>query len=278
MKNLIKIVISLVFLLAACTHMDRVPNENVVEPKLKKEPKLIYPFSAQQENIDGTAIVLFNINTKGEVDATRVQRSSGYALLDNAAEKYCKGLEFIPAYQDGEAIRSSMKWEIKFNLKQFGKEIERRISEVKDLYSDIIELEGTERFNSQNDVLMIHDDMVNNIKDGSKFNEYLSGVVQSSIVYEWEPVGKSFPLTFLLYHDFLTRFKDFDSVSVVKSKLEYAIKQDVAYLNEAENLSTEYKIDRANLIQKIKQFVQKNYPEFDVSELNFEIMNNGNIS
>jgi TonB family protein len=278
MKKLINTLIGLMVFIAACSHVEKLPNENIVEPKLKKEPKLIYPFSAQQENLEGTATILFKINKNGEVNETRIHKSSGHLDLDAAAEKYCKGLEFIPAYQNGEAILSNMKWEIKFDLKEFGREIDRRIEEVKNLYSDINKLEGGEKFNSQNDVLLLHDDMVKNMKDGVKFNEYISGVVQSSIVYEWEPVGKSFPLTFLLYHDFLTRFKDFDSVSVVKSKLEYALKQDVAYLNEAENISTEYKIDRANLIQKIKKFVQKNYPEFDVSQLNFEIMNNGNIS
>jgi len=278
MKKLIKILIAVVFLLAACTHVERLPNDNIVEPKLKKEPKLIYPFSAQQQSLNGTTTILFTINKNGEVDATRVHKSSGYIMLDEAAEKYCKGLEFIPAYQNGEAIASSMKWEIKFNLKDFGKEIERRVEEVKSLYSDVIDLDGAEKFKAQNDILALHDDMTRNLKDGVKFNEYMSGVVQNSIIYEWEPVVKSFPLTFLLYHDFLTRYKDFDSVSVVKSKLEYALRQDVAYLNEASNISSEYKINRVSLIQKIKQFVQKNYPEFDISKLNLEVLDNNNIS
>ena len=258
MKKLIKSLIGLMVLFAACTHVDKLPNENIVGPKLKKEPKLIYPFSAQQKNHDGTAIIIFTINKNGEVDETRIHKSSGYNDLDDAAEKYCTGLEFIPAYENGIPIQSSMKWEIKFDLKEFGREIERRIEEVKSLYSDINSSVGTERFKQQNEVLMFHDDMVKNIKDGIKFNEYLSGVVQKTIIYEWEPDGKSFPLTFLLYHDFITRFKDFDSISVVKSKLEYALKQDVAYLNEANNLSMEYKINRISLITKIKEFVQKN--------------------
>lgn len=277
MKNLIKIFISVMVFLAACSHVDRLTNENVVEPVLKNEPKLIYPFSAQQQNQDGTSVVLFTINKNGEVTETRVQKSSGNAELDYAAEKYCKGLEFIPAYQNGEAISSSMKWEIKFDLKQFGKEVESKVETVKNLYSKIIKLDGIEKFNAQNYVLEIHDDMAHNMKDGIKLNKYLLGVAQSSLANEWQAVGNTFPLTFLIYHDFITRFKDFDSITVVRAKLEHALKQDVAYLNDAKNLSSEYKINRANLIQKIKQFVQKNYPEFDITELNFEVMKN-NIS
>ena len=278
MKNLIKILISLMFLFVACTHVDRVPNENVVEPKLKKEPKLIYPFSAQKENQEGRTTIIFTINKNGEVDATKVHKSSGRSDLDNAAEKYCKGLEFIPAFQNGEAISSSMRWEIRFDLKELSREVERRIHEVKKLYSKVNKLEGLEKFNAQNEVLRFHDDMVKNMKDGVKINEYLSEVVNKSILYEWEPIGKAFPLTFLLYHDFVTRFPDFDSIGVVKSKLEYALKQDVAYLTEADNLGAEYKIDRVNLIQKIKQFVQKKYPDLDVSDLNLEVMSNSNLS
>lgn len=278
MKKIINTLIGLMIFIAACSHVEKLPNENIVEPKLKKEPKLIYPFSAQQENHYGTATIIFTINKNGEVGETRIYKSSGHLELDAAAENYCKGLEFIPAYENGEAILSNMKWEIKFDLKEFGREIDRRIEEVKTLYSEINKLQGEEKFKAQNDVLLLHDDMVKNMKDGIKFKEYISGVVQSSIIYEWESVGRSFPLTFLLYHDFITRYKDYDSISVVKSKLEYALKQDLAYLNEASNLSTEYKINKVNLIQKIKQFVQKNYPEFDISELNFEVMNNNNIS
>ena len=278
MKNLIKIIISITFLLAACTHMDRSINDNITAPVLKKEPKLIYPFSAQQQNQRGTSTILFTINDNGEVDETRIHKSSGHLELDEAAEKYCKGLLFVPAHQNGEAIPSSMKWEIKFDLKDFGMEIEYRIEAVNDLYSEIPSLVGSKKLSAQNDILKMHNEIVAKTKDGLKFNEYMYGVLAKSLVSEWQPIGKSFPLTFLLYHDFLTRFKDFDSINVVKSRLEHALKKDLEYLNEAENISKVYKINKIELVSRIKQLVEKYYPEISLNSLNLEIKQINNIS
>ncbi len=278
MKNVIKIIISVAFLLAACTHVDKSLNENVTKPVLKKQPKLIYPFVAQQKNHKGSSTILFTIDVNGEVDETRVHKSSGYSALDKAAENFCKGLLFIPASQNGEVISSSMKWEIKFDLKDFGTEIEQKIEEINDLYSDLKELNGMDKLEAQKKILSAHNKIISKTKDGLKFSQYMYGVLQQSLVLEWKPIVKTFPLTFLLYHDFLTRFKDYDSISVVKSRLEFALKQDLDYINETENISREYKINRIEMVNKIKDFVEKHYPEMNLNSFNFEIKQNSNIS
>lgn len=278
MKNLITIIISVAFLITSCTHVDKSINENITIPVLKKEPKLIYPFLAQQKNHEGSSTILFTIDKKGEVDETRIHKSSGYPALDKAAENYCKGLLFIPAFENGEAISSSMKWEIKFDLKDFGKEIDDKIEEVNDLYADINNQNGIEKLKTQKKILQVHNHIIAKTKDGLKFSQYMYGVLQKSLILEWNPISKTFPLTFLLYHDFLTRFKDYDSISVVKSRFEFALKQDLDYINEAENISKEYKINKVEMVNKIKDFVEKHYPDINLNSFNFEVKQNSNIS
>lgn len=278
MKNYLKILVTLSLLLVGCSHFSNSVNENVTAPLLKNDPKLIYPFVAQQNNIYGTSTVLFNITKEGVVSETRVHKSSGFEDLDKAAENYCKQLEFIPAKENGTPISSTMRWEVKFNLEDFGNEIKIRIAEVKDLYEDFETANANEKNSIQKDVLKVHDKIISKTKDGLKLNEYLYQVVLPEIRDEWQYLSESYPLTFLLYHDFVTRYSEYDQMSEVKSRLKELIKQDLRHLVAAKD-DTSYNGSKSTIMQKIKTFVENNYPDINLDEFELEIkLKRNNIS
>ena len=97
MKNIIISIISALIFLTGCSTIQQSLDKNITQPKLKKESKLIYPVSAQKNNIMGTASIMFTISNEGSVLQTRIYKSSGNKTLDLAAENYCKQLEFFPA-------------------------------------------------------------------------------------------------------------------------------------------------------------------------------------
>jgi len=278
MKKYIKILIALSIVLTACKHIQQSRDDNGTQPILKEQPKLIYPFTAQQNNWRGTSTIIFSISKEGNVTQIRIHESSGVKELDNAAENYCKGLVFIPANVNGEAIASNMKWDVKFDLKDFDKKIKIKIAEVNELYSDIEELEGAARQSVQNEILKSHNDMISETQDGLRFNEYSYGVIQKSLGAEWKSLNDSYPITFLLYHDFITRFGDYDSLSEVQSRLEHALKQDLNHLRVSTNIGDENKTNGAMLIQKIKRFVEENYPELKLDDLDLEVNLNNSLS
>lgn len=262
---------------SACTHMQNSIDDTITAPILKEEPKLIYPLIAQQSNWSGTTVIIFKIDEEGKVDQTRVQSSSGYTSLDKAAEKYCKGLVFIPATQSGENISASMKWEVEFNLKDFGRKILAIVNDVKDLYYDIKSSTALEKPLLHKEILSHHNYMVKNIRDGIKLNEYMYAVILEELSREWNPVSEYYPLTFLLYHDFLLRFPDYDSVSVVKSRMEQAVKQDINYLMTSNNMGYEYRINKEILIQKIKKLFKNEYPEINIESIISEVWTKNDI-
>lgn len=270
MKKLTYILLAAMVLLSACTSSRQVLNEDVTNPVVIKEPKLIYPLNAQEENYYGTSTILFSVSKEGVVRKTHVHKSSGYKDLDRAAENYCKGLLFTPALQGGEAIASNMKWEIKFNLNEFSKGMKSQIRKVKNLYKEVRFLRGEERLHAQKEILQHHEEVISNIKDVNKLNEYIYSVIKSESKYGWESTSKAYPLTFLLYHDFISRFDDYDSLYLIKSKMEYAINQDLEYLQYANN----FRVNRSILIKKIKAFVQSSYPEMKLNNLNPGMKNN----
>jgi TonB family protein len=279
MTNYIKILFATLFLVTACSHMQQSLEDGMVLPILKEEPKLIYPITAQQNNRLGTSVILIAITEEGKVNQTLVKKSSGWKDLDKAAENYCKDLIFIPAKYNGEPIECSMKLEVKFNLNGADKDIQNKIAEVLELYTDAEQLKGAARLAIQKKILKKHNNIVYTMRDGLKFNEYLYSVVNNNIKDEWKPFTEPYPVSFLLYHDFITRFSDYDSLSIVQSLLEHALKLDLDYINLLSNSeSNDYK-NSAILIQKIKRFVESNYPQIGMDELNLEKNNrNNNLS
>lgn len=274
MKKLIYILLSTMILLSACSSSKQMLNEDVTSPVLKKEPKLIYPLNAQENNQSGTSTILFSITKDGVVSQTRIQNSSGYEELDRAAENYCKGLFFAPAQQSGEVISSNMRWDVEFNLNDFRKGMKWKTKEVKELYKDVAALNGKDKLAVQKEILQHHEDVIRNNKDVLKLNEYIYSVIKTESQGKWKSISNSYPLTFLLYHDFISRFADYDSLYLVKTKMEYAINQDLEYLQSTSNVPSDYRVNRQMLIKKIKAFVQQNYPDMNLNGLNGEMKNN----
>jgi len=278
MKNTIKLMAVLLLFLTGCSSVQQL-NENITQPTLKKEPKLIYPIPAQQKNIMGTTTVMFIISKEGSVLKTRIQKSSGSNVLDLAAENYCKKLEFFPAKENGMPISSTMKWDVKFNLEDLSAELDNKIHKVKNLYSEIENSKGAKRQSLERELLAVHDNYIKNLKDGLKINEYLYAVVQPNIKEEWRLITEQHPLTFLLYHDFMNRFGDFDSLSMVKEKMKMALKQDLQFLNQPYNFtSTAGSENKALIIQKIKRLIESNYPDIDLHNFDLKTENQNNIS
>ncbi len=276
MKNIIKILAAVLLVLTGCSTVQQSLDKNITRPILKNDPKLIYPIAAQQKNIEGTVSIMFIISKDGKVGESRLYKSSGNTALDLAAENYCKQLEFIPAKENGIPISSTMKWDVQFNLKDLSLSIRSKIREVKSLYSDVEDSKGKERQNLENEILAIHDNCLKDEKDGLKINEYIYAVVKPSIKKEWESLANNLPLTFLLYHDFIKRFKDYDSLNIVKAKMEMALKQDLQLLNQPYNFTKRDNRNKDVIIQKIKSFFELNYPEINLRNLDLKIKNDNN--
>lgn len=63
-----------------------------------------YPAVAIAQGLQGEVLVLMIIDTAGKVSAARVERSSGHAILDDAALRAVRGLRALPADAPQEAV------------------------------------------------------------------------------------------------------------------------------------------------------------------------------
>jgi protein TonB len=75
-----------------------------------------YPDSAQANGEEGIVVLGVNVNSQGHVKRFRIQQSSGFADLDNAAVEAVMNWNFIPATSDGDNVTRWTTVQIEFKL------------------------------------------------------------------------------------------------------------------------------------------------------------------
>jgi len=79
-------------------------------------PRPAYPELARQRGQEGQLVLLVNVDTRGNPTEVRVEASSEYALLDQAAVKAIQRWKFNPASRNGEAVPGTVRVPVTFRL------------------------------------------------------------------------------------------------------------------------------------------------------------------
>jgi len=77
----------------------------------------VYPDAAARRGEQGTVVLLIHVGPDGRPSGVDVLRSSGFRLLDRAAEQAVAGWHFLPAIRDGQAVPASMPLRVVFSLR-----------------------------------------------------------------------------------------------------------------------------------------------------------------
>ncbi|MBI4177846.1 energy transducer TonB [bacterium] len=85
-------------------------------PAYLNNPKPEYPLAAQRSWYEGRVILRVAVSEKGEAMAVTVDVSSGYRILDLAAQRAVKQWKFIPARRGPVEITSECLVPIRFSL------------------------------------------------------------------------------------------------------------------------------------------------------------------
>jgi periplasmic protein TonB len=111
--------------LAAKPSTEPTPVAAAVDPSVKlphynvaylNNPPPPYPLAARRMRLEGLAVVRALITVDGKVEALKLERSSGSALLDDAAQRAVKGWRFVPARLGTEAVAHWVDVPIQFRL------------------------------------------------------------------------------------------------------------------------------------------------------------------
>jgi len=82
-----------------------------------KNPKPPYPSIAVRMRAEGRVILIAQVLPDGRAGEVRIEKSSGYAVLDDSALKTVKNWQFTPARKDGVIVSQAVRIPIDFQLR-----------------------------------------------------------------------------------------------------------------------------------------------------------------
>lgn len=86
-------------------------------PAKGRNRKPVYPELARRRGQQGVVELLAHVDEQGRITDLRVQRSSGFPLLDEAALKGVRAWTFIPATRNGTAVKGTALVPVAFELR-----------------------------------------------------------------------------------------------------------------------------------------------------------------
>jgi protein TonB len=92
--------------------------ESESRPEYLKNPAPVYPKEALKKRQQGAVIISVRVSVKGAPLECEIKKSSGYALLDQAALSAVRQWVFKPAYLGALAIDSVVQVPVWFKLEQ----------------------------------------------------------------------------------------------------------------------------------------------------------------
>ncbi|MFN3477530.1 MAG: energy transducer TonB, partial [Candidatus Methylomirabilales bacterium] len=88
----------------------------IARPDYSANPKPPYPQIARENRYEGTVFLKVWVLENGKVGTLKIERSSGYDVLDKAALEAVKGWTFIPARKNGVPMAAWVVVPIRFQL------------------------------------------------------------------------------------------------------------------------------------------------------------------
>lgn len=249
-------------------NIDRYP---VVLEKI--EP--VYPAGAREKGLQGFVNLYLLITKEGAVKQVKIAKSSGHSVLDAAAIDYAKQLMFKPAITKGEPIDIWSTWTVNYNLKPIEPDIsvDEYIRQIKELRVCVNQATGNKRNKILKQMLSIDHSFL--IKVGDKhtwqYRLYIQHLLAPEVFQRWDVYWNHFPLTFVVYYDFIHRYRDDHIASDAFNSFIKQLRYDMEHSRHIAIQSPESKVKLLMLQKDISILLSEEFPEFIPNDLKEEI-------
>lgn len=103
---------------SASTNSASTRTTTVARPDYARNPPPNYPELARRNGWKGTVLVRVQVNAQGNVTSVKLQRGSGYGVLDQAALQSVRSWRFIPRRENGQPLASEVEVPVNFDLRR----------------------------------------------------------------------------------------------------------------------------------------------------------------
>jgi len=167
---------------------------------------------------------------------------------------------FNPALGNGRPIGVWIKLKIKFDVNRENTIAQRFVHEINNLYKKTSVTLPSEKEHIQTLILAKDSEFVKNMTDALNFNRTIKKVLLPETVSDWEKYWDTYPLTFLLYYDFMHRFPDFRERKSVETQMLNALRYDIHFIENTPELENSNKGAKERLLQKLQELTRNNSP------------------
>lgn len=195
----------LALLLSGCaTRTDTLP------PRIVNEPVLDYPPEAILEHQQGTLVVRFQILEDGSAHGFKINQSTGVPILDQAGMELMERLECLPAVVDGKRQATWVDQKVIFEILPTDFDPFAWRNSTSSLIRALEHPDPARRQRLEEQLYEKCGEHMSSVISRPEFllNGLALGIATPTVARQWGPYAKTFPMSFLMFADFLERFPD----------------------------------------------------------------------
>ncbi|MDZ7370685.1 MAG: energy transducer TonB [candidate division KSB1 bacterium] len=184
--------------------------------------ELDYPLEAQLARIEGEVSLSVFVNREGKPEDIKILQSSGSDILDSAAFRYIRNLNFFPALLNEKPVDSWTRLILRYKLTDVAFEEARWVDEVLGFQSAAkFAANSEEREEALRKLYIRYIGLVTYVEKYPRLsvNDAVRKVCLRETNDYWEPLRQVVPMTFAVFDDFLRRYPDSALSAKVKEDL-----------------------------------------------------------
>ncbi len=242
-------------------------------PKVAMEPQ--YPREAMEEGLEGSVEMTLLVGKDGRVKEARIIESSGSGILDNAAAEFASKLTFHPAQKEGKPVDVWVSRTMNYKLIDNRFLPEQYIKRIEQLTEQARHAPHTHISAILHDMLKTHEDLSAylNANIPLNYNRYIQQIVQTDVYTAWNELWNEWPLHYLVFHDFLTRYPESSWAPKARRLLTQFIEQDLMRVKDSSNAEPYTRLNKDRFVRTLTRFIIEAYPDMlkrnDLHELVF---------
>lgn len=254
-------------LLLACQIPTRNAPQRVIPKIMPSNDLFFYPPDAYEKQVEGTVVLLIYIEKSGYVGKTEIFKTSGSDILDNAALAMARTVQFMPGTIRGEPLDIWMIWPVVFDLTSTPThsldlmEWQRKALAYQSTASS--ENAPSSRIAQQN-LFSHYLHLASKVADNRSIipNRIIMKIIVSPLRAPWSQYQEIWPLGFVLFLDYTTRFPDSQYIEKANDHLLDYITNEIALLKGATTDDSPWAQARGQLLNDLTRFFEEQYPGY----------------
>lgn len=239
------------------------PPPNMAPKFIKESVTFTYPLEAYDQKIEGTVVLRIFVNESGQVQKAQVWRSSGFAVLDSSALAFAEKARFKPGRVNGNDRGMWLTWPLVYTFDSIAEDTKKWQEKVRETQYQAERAKPPDTDAAQYQLLVYYRGMARKMVDDRDrtLNATILAVVDPAIRRHWQRYEDIWPMSFLLFLDYLYRFPEGSQYKTAREYLLDYLKYEISLLRYSippEN-ERESRLQK-ELLQDLREYMSSQFP------------------